>query len=531
MADCISYSDISYYSDLITDYLAEKKSLQFTYHRFPNIENFKPQLKEKAGNFSIENRNILVSSLEKQYEELKTSDLTLKNIQLLKDEKTFTITTGHQLNLFTGPLYFFYKIISVINLTKELKTAYPDYNFVPVYWLATEDHDFEEISFFNYKENKIQWKTNQSGGVGRFSTQGLEAVFKEFEEKLNTSENANYLRELFENAYLKHENLTAATRFIANEFFADQGLVIIDGDDKKLKSVFAKHAKNELLHQNIHNFVGKTTEKLAELGYKIQVNPREINLFYLEENSRKRIIKEEGKYLIHETEQVFSEEEILQELENHPERFSPNAIMRPLYQEAILPNLCYIGGSGEIAYWLELKEYFKQENIAFPILLLRNSALIISEKQEKKLKKLELSIEDLFLSAHEILAKQTKRISDISIDFSPQKEHLKKQFKDLYQLAEKTDKSFLGAVAAQETKQINGLKHLEKRLLKAQKRVLKDQLARTTNLQEELFPKENLQERVKNFSEFYEIYGEDFLKVLFKELKPLQMSFDVIRMF
>ncbi len=530
MADCICYKDISYYSDLIIDYLSEKKSLQFAYHRFPKVENFKHQLQEKAENFSKENRNILVSSLENQYKNLTASDLTLKHIQLLKDEKTFTITTGHQLNLFTGPLYFFYKIISVINLTKELKTAYPDYNFVPMYWLATEDHDFEEISFFNYKEKKFQWETTQNGGVGRFSTKGINKVFEEFKEALNTSTNAEKLKDLFEKAYLQHENLTAATRFIANEFFADQGLVIIDGDDKNLKSIFSKYAKNELLDQNIHHFVGKTAEKLANLGYNIQVNPREINLFYLEENSRKRIIKEDGKYLIHETDLIFSEAEILKELKNHPEKFSPNAIMRPLYQEAILPNLCYIGGGGELAYWLELKTYFEKEKVTFPILLLRNSVLLISEKQENKLEKLKLSKEDLFLKQHELVEKQTKRISEISIDFSPQKEHLKKQFEDLYKLAEKTDKSFLGAVAAQEQKQINGLKHLEKRLLKAQKRVLKDELERTIILQNELFPKGNLQERVKSFSEFYEVYGENFLKVLFENLKPLQLKFDVVKL-
>lgn len=528
MADCISYKNIPYYSDLILDYLSEKENLKFSYNRFPNLGNFKLQLQEKAINFPKENRDILVTALKDQYKNLNTSKLTSENIELLQNQNTFTIVTGHQLNLFTGPLYFFYKIISVINLTKQLKSVYPEYDFVPVYWLATEDHDFEEISFFNHKENKIEWKTDQNGGVGRFSTKGLEKVFEEFSTGLNSSENADYLRSLFENAYLKHDNLTDATRFIANEFFSDQGLVIIDGDDKSLKTIFSQYAKRELIEQNMFRFVGKTANKLDELGYNIQVNPREINLFYLQENSRDRIVETDGTFAIHETDLIFSKEEILEELKNHPERFSPNAIMRPLYQETILPNLCYIGGSGEIAYWLELKEYFKHENITFPILLIRNSALLISKKQKEKLKKLSLNQEDLFLKQYALLEKQTKRISEISIDFSPQREQLQKQFKGLYGLANQTDKSFYGAVAAQEKKQINGLNYLEKRLLKAQKKALKDQLARTQNLQDELFPNGNLQERIKNFAEFYEIYGNSFLEILFKTLKPLEMQFDII---
>lgn len=529
MADCISYKDIPYYSDLINDYLDEKKSLQFAYHRFPTLENFKLQLEEKAKSLPPKNREILVTALQNQYQNLKTSELVKNNIQLLQDEKTFSIITGHQLNLFTGPLYFFYKIISVINLTKTLKTAYPEYNFVPVYWLASEDHDFEEISFFNYKGKKFQWKTDQNGGVGRFSTKGIQEIYKAFDQALNTSENADYLRDLFRKAYLEHDQLTDATRFIGNEFFAKEGLVIIDGDDAELKSVFAPYAQSELLQQNIHHQVSKTAEKLTELHYNIQVNPREINLFYLGENFRERILKTDGKYFVNNTDLVFTEEEILSELKNHPERFSPNAIMRPLYQEAILPNLCYIGGSGELAYWLELKSYFEKENLPFPILLMRNSALILSKKQSDKLEKLGLSAADIFLKPTQFLEKQTKRISDIPIDFSPQREYLQQQFKALYDLAGKTDKSFYGAVAAQEKKQLNGLDHLEKRLLKAQKKSLKDQLNRIEIIQNELFPNGNLQERVENFSEFYEVYGEEFLKILFKTLQPLEMKFDVVR--
>ena len=218
----------------------------------------------------------------------------------------------------------------------------------------------------------------------------------------------------------------------------------------------------------------------------------------------------------------------MQELKAYPERFSPNVIARPLYQEVILPNLCYIGGGGEIAYWLELKSAFESMKVPFPILLLRNSALVITEKQSEKLKRMQLSEEDLFLKQSSLINKKIREISNIDIDFSPQKKLLEQQFKDLYELAEQTDKSFIGAVKAQEVKQKKGLDNLEKRLLKAQKRKLKDHVLRMTDIQNQLFPGKSLQERNLNFSELYLEYGEELIPMLVKALKPLQLEFTVI---
>ena len=182
--------------------------------------------------------------------------------------------------------------------------------------------------------------------------------------------------------------------------------------------------------------------------------------------------------------------------------------MRPLYQEVILPNLCYIGGGGELAYWFQLQSNFEANKVTFPILLLRNSVLIKTKQQTEKLDKLGISDKDLFLKRNSFINKKVREISNIDIDFSEQIKHLKAQFKDLYELAEQTDQSFVGAVAAQEKKQINGLEHLEKRLLTAQKRKLKDQVVRMTALQYQLFPNHSLQERNTNFSELYLEFGD-----------------------
>jgi len=255
--DCVTYQDSRYFSKLIVDYLDQKAELKSLYNRFPTLDNFQLQIEEKSQNFPSENREVLVNALQLQYQNFEISAITATNIEQLKNSNTFTITTGHQLNLFTGPLYFIYKIVSVINLCKELKASYPENNFVPIYWMATEDHDFDEINFFKYKGKKIQWKKESHGPVGRLNTSGLEAVFKEIEQDFGIGNNAKELKELFQNAYLKHSNLADATRFLANELFKNEGLVILDGDDANLKKLFIPFAKNELLKQTSFELVNK----------------------------------------------------------------------------------------------------------------------------------------------------------------------------------------------------------------------------------------------------------------------------------
>ncbi|MFT5437369.1 MAG: bacillithiol biosynthesis cysteine-adding enzyme BshC [Ulvibacter sp.] len=526
----IPYSKTGYFSKLMCDYVAENATLDYFYGRFPKLENFKGQLEEKQLLFNYDSRKTLVRALEKQYGNTNTSEATGNNISSLSEANTFTITTGHQLNLFTGPLYFLYKIFSVINLSEKLKETYPDSNFVPIYWMATEDHDFDEINYFNLFGKKTEWKRESGGAVGALSTEGLSEVLKDLKIQLGESDNAIKLTALFSEAYTNHENLADATRYLGNKLFSDYGLVIVDGNDKALKEEFAPYVKQELLEGNSYSEITATSNRLTDLGYPQQVFPREINLFYLADGIRERIIEKEGQFYVNDTSIKFSRDEILVELEKNPHNFSPNALLRPLYQEIILPNLCYVGGGGELAYWFQLKDYFESVGIPFPILLLRNSVLLMNEKDSEKLEKLDVTLDSLFLPKHELEAKYTLQLSKVNIDFTKQKAHLIEQFKALHNLAKETDTSFEGAVAAQEKKQINGLAHLEKRLLTAQKRKHSDQLKRLTAIQTILFPKQSLQERLVNFSEFYLEFGDELLLELKQNLDPLANEFTVLEL-
>lgn len=524
----ITYSETGYFSKLICDYLDQDKKVTPFYHRFPSLENFEKQIEEKEDAFSDITRKVLVTSLQSQYEHISISEATQENINKLGNSTSFTITTGHQLNLFTGPLYFLYKIIHTITLSRKLKQEHPKYDFVPVYWMATEDHDFDEINYFRFKGKKIQWNREDGGAVGELSIDGLEEVLDLFKTQLGSSRNAIQLATLFEEAYIKHDNLADATRYLANELFASYGLVIVDGNDVGLKTVFAPFVQRELLEEVAHKEVTSQTIELTQLGYPEQVHPREINMFYIIKGIRERIIREGDDFIINNTEIRFSEAEIRTEISSHPERFSPNALLRPLYQEVILPNLTYIGGGGELAYWFQLKGCFAEMNVPFPMLLLRNSAMIRTQKQKDKTEALQVTDKQLFLKQNDLVNQKIRAISNIDIDFSEQRTYLKEHFKAMHTIASQTDASFIGAVKAQEIKQLKGLDNLENRLLRAQKRKLSDHVQRLVDLQNAVFPLQSLQERNTNFAEFYLEYGEELVPSLLENLDPLSGEFTIV---
>jgi len=524
--ECIRFQESIYFTSLIKHYLDKNPALDSLYQYYPSIENLEFQIQLKQKTYCNDTRKTLVNSIKKQCSNVMLSSSSTKNIEALLLPTTFTVTTGHQLNLFTGPLYFLYKIISTINLCKKLENTYPKHQFVPIYWMATEDHDFDEINYFQFKNKKIKWEFPSSGAVGLLHTESLNSVLEQLRTEFGTSNNAIFLVELFEDSYLKSNNLADAMRYLVNNLFGEYGLVILDANDYDLKEKFVPIIQSELVEQKTNQLVNATTEVLK--NYTIQVNPREINLFYLKNNLRERIILENEIYKINNTDIIFTKEEIIAQTENFPERFSPNVILRPLYQEVILPNLAYIGGGGEIAYWLELKSVFDYYNTTFPMLIVRNSVVITTEKLEKKRNKLQLSWSNLFQNQVNLVNLKMQELSKFPLNFDTQKTHLKNQFSELLKIAEQTDKSFLGAVLAQQSKQIKGLENLEKRLLKAEKKAHKLKLEQVTDLQNRLFPNQELQERQLNFAEFYLEYGSKLIPLLIEKLIPLDTSFEII---
>ena len=323
MYDCINIPQIGF-SRLMKDYLNKENKLADFITAFPSIEAFEQQF--KLVSFNAAKRVQLVEALTEQY---KNENLDVPSVLTdLLSENTFTVTTGHQLALFGGPKYFIHKIISIIKLAEDLTVKYPDKKVVPIFWLASEDHDYEEINSLNQFGKKIQSQKDAKGPVGRLSNAVFENALQEFKTLLGSSQDALRLTQIFEKALLT-KSWTAATRYWVQTLFGDK-LIIMDGDDRNLKSMYTDKVKDELLHQSSFKNIESTNGKLNEMGYHTQVEPRNINLFYIEDGLRERIVKTEHGFAVLNTSITFTEAEMMQVLENEPEKISPNAILRPL---------------------------------------------------------------------------------------------------------------------------------------------------------------------------------------------------------
>src|SRR5688572_9549068 len=386
LLDKVALADTRAFSPFFLDYIEQKESLKPFYNRYPSLENFKEQIAEKSLSYPLAHREILSEVLIKQYDGLTLSRATSENIGLLKREKTFTVTTGHQLNIFTGPLYFVFKIVTVINACKTLKSHYPDFDFVPVYWMASEDHDYDEIKYFKLDGKKYVWETDQAGAVGRFSTNGLHDIANGLPGELD----------IFKEAYRKGKTLSQAVRYYVNELFGKQGLLVLDADSRDLKSLFSDVMEKDILEQSNKPVIDATNEQLETLGYKTQVFCREINFFYLDQNIRGRIEKQGDKFKVIDTPMTLSPGEIKKMIQEEPEKFSLNDVLRPLYREVILPDLAYVGGPAEVIYWLQLKEIFSRAGVPFPALMPRNFGMIIPHEVNRKFSKIGLALKDLF---------------------------------------------------------------------------------------------------------------------------------------
>lgn len=496
------------FSSLLSDFINRKETLAPFYDQFPDLQGFEKQINLKK--IPTESRQTLVKVLTKQYEGVSNPP----DFSVLLQENAFTVTTGHQLNLCTGPLYVIYKLITTINLAKRLKSQFPDYDFVPVYWMATEDHDFAEINHFTLFGKTYTWQTDLNGAVGRMNPQG---ALDELADK----------PEFFARAYGQAPTLSSAVRTYTHELLGNEGLVCLDADDSDLKRLFASVVRDELLHHTAYGKVIEQSAKLTAAGYSTQVTPREINLFYLTDGLRERIVKEGDGYRVLNTDLRFSEAEILQLLEDEPEKFSPNVILRPVYQEVILPNLAYIGGPGELAYWLQLKSVFEHYGLPYPILMPRNLALVINAASVKRMEKLGVSIEELFWDEVKLRKTFVERNSQHTLDLSTDIQQLTLIFEQVLAKALLIDKTLEGVVNGEKQKTLNAFDNLEKRLKKAEERNQETEVNQLIGLKNKLFPGGGLQERSENFLNFY-LNDPTFLDKLKATFDPLDFRFYVL---
>ena len=477
---------------------------------------FQKQALLKSNEFSAEKRELLVKVLQKNYATIDGNEVSLKNISALTNENCFTITTGHQLSLLTGPIYFIYKILHVIKQCNELRISFPVLQFVPVYWMASEDHDFEEIKSFILFGKMISWDKEAGGAVGRMSLDGLSDVKKiiaEVFQNVDNSEPTEWIEKL------NGETYGEAFFKLIHHLFGKYGLLIIDSDNLNLKKSFLPIIKEELSSFFSMEEVLKTTKKLLAIKIKAQVNPREINLFFLAKNKRERIIYENENYIIGG--QSYSKDELLKLLEDKPESFSPNVILRPLYQEYILPNLCYVGGLGELNYWIQLKSSFERIKLSFPLLQARSSLIYIDKTTKNKMNTVGVQEAEIFKTIGELTKSFLSRNTEGTLDFSKIKEYTTNIKKELSKKTEAIDPALLPFIGAEITRIEKQLETIQTRLEKSIKLKHEKALKNIIQIKENLFPNNNLQERSLNFLQLCK-NGEisAFIETIFQTIDP-----------
>jgi bacillithiol synthase len=513
----LSFSDTHSFSNFFLDYILQKDTLKPFYNHFPKVENFKPQLAEKSSSFPISYRKTLVDTLLKQYKNCEVSESVKKSISSLSSARTFTITTGHQLNIFTGPLYFIYKIVTVINTCKELKKSYPEYDFVPVYWMASEDHDYEEIKYFRLYGQKYVWQTDQKGAVGRFHPKTIEGLLKEVPGDTK----------VFKDAYLKNNSLSEAVRHYVNALFSSEGLVVLDADDRNLKMNFSSVIKDDLFDHSAKQQVDSSTTQLEVLGYHPQVHAREINFFYLENGLRSRLEKKGDEFIVVDTPLRFSKDQVVKMINEEPEKFSPNVILRPLYQETILPNLAYVGGPAEVIYWLQFKSMFDHFKVPFPLLMPRNFAMVMDGPSVRKFEKTKLKLADLFKEKSSLCTEWVHQNTSNDLSLESEKATLARTFTELRKRAVEIDSTLEKLVDAESKKTLNSLEKIERKLFKAEKRLHSDKLGQIEALKDSLFPGGSPQERIDNFLNFYQ-QDPQFIQKLIDSFNPFDFRFNVL---
>lgn len=524
----IPFDKVPYLSRRDRAYALAAPELRPFYKYEVSLEAFAQAIEDKKKDNT--DRKILVEALREQYAGMDTGRAVKDNIESLLDGNTFTLVTAHQPSLFTGPLYYIYKIFSTINLAEQLNARYPGRHFVPVFISGGEDHDFEEVNHLHLFGKTINWKNEESGPVGMMSANTLQPALEEVRAVLGDSERAQELYALLKEAVESHRRYADTARHLANALFRDYGLVIIDMSHPKLKRLFIPYIKEEILEQPSKALVEATVEQLEKAGFSGQAYPREINFFYLgrELRQRERIVLEDGRYQVLNTSHSFSREDLIAEIEQHPERFSPNVVMRPIFQELVLPNLAYIGGGGELAYWLERKKQFEHFGLNYPMLVRRNSVLFIDGGSAKRMNKLGLTVEQLFGDVEELIKEYVRQNTENELSLAEEKAELAALVKSIEEKAREVDPTLVKTAAAEGQKMINSLEQLEGKLMRAEKQRHDIAINQMRSLKDKLFPGNGLQERYDNFMGFYLNYGQEFFGLLKTELDPMAKAFTVI---
>lgn len=499
MLERVNLNETPLINPLALDYLNNNAFLKDFFSYSHELGNYEKLIQAKS-DFPEKRRKLLVDELTKQYQnagiELKENSLVRKHIQDLVNENTFTITTGHQLVLFGGPLFTTYKILSTLKLAAELNLAYPEKSIVPVFWLASEDHDYEEIKNTYINGETLVWNTaHDAEQVGNLVLNGFENLISELEQIMPNSAQKSRHLQIIRKSYQDGFTLSKATLKYFHQIFEEWGLVIIEPSNPLFKAEMKSLMISDIIEHN--SFKAQlVSDRILSEKYSLQIGAREVNFFYFTENGKRVLLKKTQKgFSLADSSQSFSTSEIVELIEKHPERFSPNVNLRPLYQETLLPNLAYIGGPAEVAYWLQLKSIFDANKLPFPAVVLRMMHLFLPPGLDNRMNRFGLKAKDAILKPNDLSAKYFETIGESSIE--NQINLILNTWQELYELSSKVNDELQAGILEEKLKDKAELKALNKEYKAKRLAKHNERLQILMKVRAELYPAGILQERIE----------------------------------
>lgn len=486
--------------------------------------SFRLSAKEKLDHYAY--RIKLAELLKKQYSGVTMTPKLQANIDGLSGGQALSVTTAHQPILFGGPLYFLYKALTAISLAKEASGWLDGHQVVPVYVLGTEDHDYEEVRHVRFFSEQLTWESGREGGpVGRMPLGNISALIEQAEELFKPLPYGAEVIDLLRSSYAEGQTFGQSTFYFLHKLLGHHGLVILDLDSPIAKSTCISIFESELLESIAKPIVHQTLDALEVAGFKQQAHVRDINLFYLDQQ-RDRIERfDDSGYRTVRGSRMWSTDALIKELHQYPERFSPNVILRPLLQESILPNIAFVGGGGELAYWVQLRDLFTHFRLPYPILVRRHSALLLDEGTQQKLTKLRLPIETTFQPLETVLQQFVHDRSEMSSDLEVERKAVHELMKTVLAKCAEIEPTLERSAEAAETQIDKLLQNLEGKMTRGLKHVHDQEITQIKGVFDRVLPNGSLQERTENCLPWIARYGHTWIDDLLESFQPLDKSF------
>lgn len=530
----LPFDRLNAFSDLFAAYTADFSALEAFYAGSPWDEDARADAARRAVSGSEQvlsgraaeaprDRDAVADALEAQNTNLSAdgslSEKTRAHLGALRDPEGVAVVTGQQVGLFTGPLYTVYKTLTALQLAERLReeTGRP---VAPVFWLEGEDHDFAEIAAARFLRRNEPAEVRlpapdtsglNGGPVGRKTFEGaMPGVLDDLDAALPDSDFKPALMEAVRGAYAPETPLLVAFARLLRAFFPEAGLVFIDPNDRRMKAHAAPLFRQEIEAPAASSeHVEAAGRKLEAAGFHAQIGARPSNLFLLTGDGRLPLDFDGDRFTLRGTDRSFSERELLGRLDEAPERFSPNVVLRPLMQDRLLPTAAYVGGPAEIAYHGQLGGVYEQFGVARPLLYPRASVTLVERKVQKVLDKFDLDVDAVEEDLERLFQRVVRQEMEADVDelFGAAQPPIHQALSELKPQVEAVDRTLGSAVEAARAEIAGTLEALKGKTLRAEKRGQDEVRAQLQKARANLFPGGVPQERVLNVLHYLAKYG------------------------